>query len=315
MKINTRSLGLLATLIILCLLPLLLPSYYTGLLTLTLIFAIFAMSLDILDGYTGLPSLGHAAFFGTAAYMVAILNVKVFKGPYLGIELTAGILSAAMVGAILGLVVLRSKGTYLLMILLASSMMLWGIAFKWRSLAGGDDGLPGIVRPNLSFIHMDLAKTTHFYYFVLLFFILCGVLMYRVVSSTFGHTLLGIRDSETRMRALGYNVWLQRYIAFIVSAAFAGVAGVLLVYHNGFVSPHELHLITSAEVLIMVTLGGPGTLIGPAIGAAIITFLKNFVSGYTEHWMIILGAIYIATVILAPQGVYPLFQRLFGKRG
>jgi branched-chain amino acid transport system permease protein len=146
-------------------------------------------------------------------------------------------------------------------------------------------------------------------------FVICGGLMYLVVRSSFGHTLLGIRDSESRMSTLGYNVWLQKYVAFIVSAVFAGAAGVLLVYHNGFVSPSELHLITSAEVLIMVILGGAGTLVGPAIGAGIITFLKNFVSGYTEHWMIILGAIYIATVILAPQGVYPLFLKLFRKRG
>lgn len=315
MKNHSKVLGVAVTIVVLSILPVVLPSYYTGLLTLTLIFAIFAMSLDILQGYTGLPSLGHAAFFGTAAYVVAILDVKVFKGSYLWIELTAGMISAAIVAAALGLIVLRSKGTYLLMILLASSMMLWGIAFKWRSLAGGDDGLPGIMRPNLSFIHMDLAKTTHFYYFVLISLVVCGVLMHLVVHSSFGHTLLGIRDSETRMSALGYNVWLQKYIAFIISAVFAGAAGALLVYHNGFVSPSELHLVTSAEVLIMVILGGAGTLVGPAIGAGIITFLKNFVSGYTEHWMIILGAIYIATVILAPQGIYPLFQQLFRKRG
>ena len=294
-------------------LPLLLPSFYTGLLSLILIFAIFAMSLDILQGYTGLPSLGHAAFLGTAAYVVGILNVKVFKGCYFGVELIAGTLSAAVVAALLGLIVLRSKEVYLLMILMASSMMLWGIAFKWRSLAGGDDGLPGISRPNFSLIGWNLASTTHFYYFVLLFFIISAILMYLVVHSSFGHTLLGIRESETRMQSLGYNIWLQKYIAFIVSAIFAGLSGVLLAYYNGFVSPSELHLVTSAEGLIMVILGGAGTLIGPAIGAAIILLVKNFVSGYTEHWMIILGAIYIFTVMFAPQGVYRLFKQLLQK--
>jgi branched-chain amino acid transport system permease protein len=291
-------------------LPLFLPSYYTGLLTLMLIFAIFAMSLDILQGYTGLPSLGHAAFWGTSAYMIGILNVKVFKGCYFGLELIVGILSAAIVASILGLIVLRSKEIYLLMILLASSMMLWGIAFKWRSFTGGDDGIPGIRRPDLSFIHWDLGSTTHYYYFVLLFFIVSAVLMYLVVHSSFGHTLLGIRESETRMQSLGYNIWLHKYIAFIVSAIFAGLAGVLIAYYNGFVSPSELHLVTSAEVLIMVILGGEGTLFGPAIGAGIIILIKNFVSGYTEHWMIILGAIYMGTVMFAPQGVYRLFKQL-----
>ena len=293
--------------------PPLLPTFYTGLVTLILIFAIFAMSLDILQGYTGLASLGHAAFLGTAAYVVAILNVKVFKGPHFTVELIAGILSAAFVAAIFGLFVLRSRQTYFLMILLASSMMLWGIAFKWRSLTGGDDGLPGIARPNLSAIHLNLANTTHFYYFVLLFFLIAIILMYLVVRSSFGHTLMGIRESETRMQALGYNIWLQKYMALIVSSVFAGLSGVLLVYYNGFVSPSELHLVLSAEALIMVILGGSGTLFGPAIGAAIITLVKNFVSGYTEHWMIILGAIYIATVVLAPQGVYRLFKQLMRK--
>ena len=308
---KTQLVGLVALLIaFLGILPPFLPSYYTGLLTLMLIFAIFAMSLDILQGYTGLASLGHAAFFGVAAYVVGILNVKVFHGPHLGIELTAGVLSAALTAAILGLIVLRSTGVYLLMILLASSMMLWGIAFKWRSLAGGDDGLPGIARPDLSFIYLDLKHTTDFYYFILFFFVVGSALMYLVVRSPFGHTLLGIRESETRMKALGYNTWLQKYIAFIVSAAFAGLAGGLLAYYNGFVSPSELHLATSAEVLIMVILGGVGTLFGPAIGAGIIILIKNIISGYTEHWMIILGAIYMATVVVAPQGVYRILQRL-----
>ncbi len=300
-----------AAILIICLglLPLILPSFYTGLCSLIFIFAIFAMSLDILQGYTGLPSLGHAAFMGTGAYTVAVLNVKIFKMCHFGVELAGGVLSAAIVAAILGLIVLRSRGTYLLMILMASSMMLWGIAFKWRSLAGGDDGLPGVARPDFGWMGLNLENTAHYYYFALSIFIIAAILMYLVVRSSFGHTLLGIRESETRMQSLGYNIWLQKYIAFIVSGMFAGLSGVLLVYYNRFVSPTELHLVTSAEGLIMVILGGAGTLWGPAIGAGIIILIKNFVSGYTEHWMIILGALYIFTVMFAPQGVYRLAKR------
>ncbi len=309
MKGSKSIVRVVIVLALLCAAPLLIPSYYTSLLTLILIYAVFAMSLDILQGYTGLASLGHAAFLGTGAYIAAILNVRVFHGPHFATELVAGVLAAALVAAIFGLIVLRNTGTYLLMILMASSMMLWGIAFKWRSLTGGDDGLPGIARPDLAFMGLNLQHTAQFYYFVLLFFVIASILMYLVVRSSFGHTLMGIRESETRMTALGYNVWLQKYIAFIVSGVFAGLAGVLLVYYNGFVSPSELHLITSAEVLIMVILGGVGTLFGPAIGAGIIILVKNFVSGYTEHWMIILGALYMGTVMLAPQGVYRLFKR------
>jgi branched-chain amino acid transport system permease protein len=313
MKNRKLPIGIVMILASLSALPLFLPPYYTGLFSLMIIFGIFAMSLDIIQGYTGLPSLGHAAFFGTSAYMVGILNVKIFKGCNFGVELIAGILSAAVVASVLGLIVLRSKEVYLLMILMASSMMLWGIAFKWRSLTGGDDGLPGISRPDLRSVHWNLGSTTNFYYFVLLFFVVSAILMYLVVHSSFGHTLLGIRESETRMRSLGYNIWLQKYIAFIVSAIFAGLAGILMAYYNGFVSPAELHLMTSAEVLIMVILGGAGTLFGPAIGAGIIIFIKNFVSGYTEHWMIILGAIYMATIMFAPQGVYRLLKQLLQK--
>ncbi len=298
------------SLAILGLLPLFLSSYHTGLLTLILIFSIFAMSLDILQGYTGLPSLGHAAFLGTSAYVVGILNVKVFNGCNFGIELIAGVVSAAIMAAILGLIVLRSKGVYFLMILLASSMMLWGIAFKWRALTGGDDGLPGIARPVFDFIGLELGKATHFYYFVLFFIIASTVLMYMVVHSAFGHTLLGIRESEVRMQSLGYNVWLHKYIAFIVAAIFAGIAGMLMAYYNGFVSPSEFHLVTSAEVLIMVILGGGGTLFGPAIGACIIILIKTYVSAYTIHWMIILGIVYMAAVMFAPEGVYVLFKRM-----
>ncbi len=176
MKKRKSILRIAIVLALLCVVPVFLPSYYTGLLTLILIYAIFAMSLDILQGYTGLASLGHAAFLGTGAYIVAIINVKVFHGPHFAIELPAGVLAAAVVAALIGLIVLRNTGTYLLMILLASSMMLWGIAFKWRSLTGGDDGLPGIARPDLAFMHWNLHNTTDFYYFVLLFFVIASVL-------------------------------------------------------------------------------------------------------------------------------------------
>jgi branched-chain amino acid transport system permease protein len=315
MKNYASYLNIFVVLVLLAVCPVFLSTYYTGLVTLMMIYAMFAMSLDIIQGYTGLPSLGHAAFWGTSGYVVAILNVKLFKGSHFGPEVLAGLFSAVLVAILFGLIVLRSREVYFLMIILASSMMLWGIAFKWRSLTGGDDGLPGVSRPDLSGMGFDLGIATHYYYFVLLFFLVSAGLMYLVVRSSFGHTLQGIRESETRMRSLGYDVWLQKYIAFIVSAVFAGFAGILMVYYDGYVNPLQLHLVTSAEALIMVILGGSGTLFGPAIGAAIIILIKNMISGYTEHWMIILGALYILTVIFAPEGVYPPLRQLLQKRG
>lgn len=303
-----------ASLVLLVLAPRFLRDYYTSLLTLILIYALFAMSLDILLGYSGLPSLGHAAFWGTSAYVVGILNTRIFHTSNFGLEFVAGVAAAVVLALLLGLIVLRSRDVYLLMILLASSMMLWGIAFKWRSLTGGDDGLPGIVRPNFPSIGLDLSDRVQFYYFVLTFFVACTFLMYLVVRSSFGHTLLGIRENETRMRALGYNVWLHKYVAFIISGAFAGVAGILVAYNNGYVGPSDLHLTTSAEALIMVILGGAGTLFGPALGACIVILVKILISGYTEHWMVVLGLLYVLAGMYAPHGLWVTAKHLFGRQ-
>jgi branched-chain amino acid transport system permease protein len=151
-------------------------------------------------------------------------------------------------------------------------------------------------------------------FIVLLLFVASTALMWLVVRSSFGHTLLGIRDNEVRMRSLGYNVWAHKYIALIVSAVFAGVAGALIAYRNGFVSPSEFHLATSAEVLIMVILGGAGTLFGPMLGAFLIVLIKDVMSSYTEHWMIFLGIVYISTGLLAPEGIYNLVKAAVSRK-
>jgi branched-chain amino acid transport system permease protein len=302
-------------LVILAGMPQLVSSYYVRLLSIVLIYAIFAMSLDIILGYGGLPSLGHAASFGAAAYIVAILNVKVLHAGSFGVELAAGIVFAAIVAALFGPLALRTRGIYFLMVTLSLSMVLWVIAFKWRSLTGGDDGIPGIAPPQLSFIPWNLSLPANYYYFVLFFFIIAVVLMVLIVNSPFGHVLVGIHENETRMASMGYNVWLYKYIALIIAGTFAGLAGILVAYYNTFVSPSVLHLATSAEGLIMVILGGQGTLFGPAIGAGIIVLVNHLLSTYTDRWPMILGIIFILVVILAPQGIYRLIKRyLLGTR-
>ncbi len=289
-------------LLILCVLPPFISSYYVALLTMVLIFGLFAMSLDILVGYTGLPSLGHAAFFGTSAYAAAILNVKIFQN--FGVELVTGLAAAAIVAAIYGLLALRTRGVYFLMITLALGMVAWGIAFSWFTVTGGDDGLPGISRPDLSPIPWNLGTTNSYFYFTLVFCTIAAIVMYLIVRSPFGYVLRGIRESETRMSSLGYNVWRYKYVAFIVAGVFAGLAGILFAYYNRFVSPVELNIVISAEALLMTILGGAGTLFGPLLGAGVIIFVKNFVSAYTEHWTMILGALYILVIVFAPQGIY-----------
>jgi branched-chain amino acid transport system permease protein len=165
----------------------------------------------------------------------------------------------------------------------------------------------------LSPIPLDLEVASHFYYFVLGFFIVSASLLYLIMRSAFGYALLGIRESETRMSSLGYNVWSYKYLCFIVAGVFAGLAGILFVYYNGIVNPGDLGIETSSKVLFMVILGGPGTFFGPLIGAAAIVLLENFVSAYSERWPMILGAIYVFVVLLAPAGLYGPAKRFIGR--
>ena len=284
-------------------------SFVILLATRALAFAILVMSLDILLGYTGLASLGQAAYLGVGAYATAILATKFQFG--LGwdfwLVVLLGILFGAALAAIFGLLAIRATGTYFLMITLALGMVIWGLAFRWVSLTKGDNGIAGVPRPVLG--PLDLSGPVPFFYFCLLSALVAWALMGLLVVSPFGLGLRGIRGSETRMRALGYNVWLHKYLAFVIAGAFAGFAGVFWAYYNGFVSPVDVQLVTSVETLLMVALGGPGTLAGPALGATLIVFLKNFVSVYTKRWLLILGAVYIGVILFAPQGVLGAIKR------
>jgi branched-chain amino acid transport system permease protein len=288
--------------------PPFLPAYPLTLLTQALIYAIFAMSLDLLLGYTGLPSLGHAAYFGVAAYTVGILATVHQAGFWTCLLLA--LVAAIVISAVFGLVAIRALGVYFLMITLALGMVVWGLAFRWVSLTQGDNGISGVPRPALG-LPWSFENPTAFYYLAFATFLLAFGLLHLIVRSPFGMSLQGIREGEGRMRSLGYNVWLHKYVAFILAGAFAGLAGVLWAYYNGFVSPVEVQLITSVETLLMVALGGPGTLIGPALGAGVIVFLKNFVSVYTRRWLLILGGVYIGVILFAPQG---LMGTLRGQR-
>jgi branched-chain amino acid transport system permease protein len=310
--VKTRIAGGAAALAVLIALPAVLSSYQLSLVTKMLIFGIFAMSLDLLLGYAGLPSLGHAAYFGVAAYTVGLLALRVANNFWL--DFPAGLLMAAGVSALFGLFALRTRGSYFLMITLALGQVLWGIAFGWRSLTGGDDGLPSVPRPDLS-LPWALTDGIPFYYFVLIFFALAIGALALIVSSPFGRALIGVRESERRMEVLGYDVWRYKYVAFILAGLFAGLAGNLFVYFNGFVSPSYLNILFSASALLMVILGGSGTLLGPAIGAAVIVGLENFISGYMERWVLVLGVIYVLVTLFAPNGLVGLVRQRLGSTG
>jgi branched-chain amino acid transport system permease protein len=264
------------------------------------------MSLDILLGYAGLPSLGHAGIFGVASYAVAIFST-VYRLDF-WMCLAGGLLAGVAVSAAFGLIVSHVRDVYFLMITLALGMVLWGVSYRWIPVTGGDNGLSGIPRLETG-LGLASAGPAPFYYLALGAFAACAALMTLLVRSPFGYTLRGIRENEPRMRSLGFNTWLHCYIAYVVSGLFASVAGVVWAYYNGFVSPTYLDLTASSELFLMVTVGGPGTLIGPALGASAIVLLKNVISAYTQRWLLVLGLIYIATMLGAPDGLWNLRRR------
>ena len=288
------------------LLPFLFSNYYVGLATQIFIMAIFAMSLDILVGHTGLPSMGHAAYYGVAAYATGFLCLAGVKNFWLVIVLGMGL--GGLTAAFFGLLALRARGPYFMLITLALSQVLWGIAFKWRSLTKGDDGLPGIGRPDIG-LGIDLKPDLYFYYFTVAIFLIVVVALFILLNSPFGYTLRGIRESESRMKALGYPVWLYKYASFIFAGIFAGISGVLWVYYSGFVNPSYFAVDLSVKALLMLILGGSGSLFGPLIGAGIIVLLENLVSGFTERWSLVLGIVYVTVIMLFSEGIFSVFKR------
>lgn len=286
------------------------PMYYLHLIILGMIYALLALSLNLLMGYTGLTSFGHAAFFGSAAYAAGYLAVRLGAGFW---EAALGGLAAGTVlGAFYGLLVSGSRGVYFLLITLALGQVTWGVALRWVTVTGGDNGLPGILRPALTVV-WPLSDTRGYYLFTLLVVAAAVALLALLVNSPFGYVLRGIRESESRMRALGYPVWGYTYAAFVVAAFFAAVAGVLYVFYNGFVSHQNLQIAVSAQLVLMVIIGGAGTAWGPAAGAFLLVMLQNLLSSITQRWMLVLGFLYLVVVLYQPTGIAGLAARL--RRG
>lgn len=310
--IGQSTLVLIGAMVIMAGLSTALGSYALVLATRIAIFAIFAMSLDLLVGFVGLSSLGHATFFGVAGYAVGLVSLDVTNN--LVVTLVAACAASLGVGLVFGAIALRARLIYFMMLTLALAQVVWGVAIQWRSVTRGDDGLAGIGRPYVG--AMQLLDNRSFFLLAGTIFVLSAAVLLRVARSPFGLTLQGIRESASRMSALGYNVWLHQYLAFQIAAVFAGVAGALLAYQNGIVTPNQISIVTSAEALLMVILGGAGTMVGPAIGAVVIVLLEYVVSQYTGRWLSVLGVIYILVVLGAPSGVYPplraVAQRLLG---
>lgn len=300
---RTLAIGAIAVAIA-ALLPLVLSTYQVGLATEVLIFGILAMSIDILAGFAGRTSLGHGAIFGVSTYVVIYL---VSQGSPPVFALGMGILASALVAAVFALLAVRTSGVYFLLLTLALGMIVWGICLRWTQVTGGENGLRGDIRPAALYDH----KT--FYWVVLALTTVLALAIWRFVRSPFGLTLRGIRDSESRMRSLGYNVPLHLFIGFTVSGFFAGVAGGIYAFFNNFVSPSTVALAQSVEGLLMTIVGGVGTLFGAFVGAAAIITLENIVSSHTERWQTVLGITFILIMIFAPEGLVGKVRALLGR--
>ena len=287
-------------------LPLVLTNYQVGLATEILIFGVLAMSIDILAGFAGRTSLGHGAIFGVSTYVVVYATAQAGLSPAAAFAL--GIAAATLVAVVFGLLAVRTSGVYFLLLTLALGMIVWGICLRWTQVTGGENGMRGDVRPEWLMTHRA------FYWAVLGAASLVSYAMWRFVRSPFGLTLLGIRDSESRMRSLGYNVSVHLFVGFAVSGFFAGVAGALYAMFNNFVSPSTVALAQSVEGVLMMIAGGVGTLFGGFVGAAAIIALENVVSAYTERWQMVLGITFILIMIFTPEGIIGTLRAMLRRK-
>jgi branched-chain amino acid transport system permease protein len=280
-------------------------TYYVNIASQILFYAIFALAVNVLAGYAGLVSLGHAGLFGIAAYAAA----KLLTGGHGHVTVAAGALGVTLVAAaVFAVLALRGTGLGFVMITVALGQIVWGVAYRWISLTNGDNGITISGRP--SPFGLSLASPRAFYWATLVVFLLAVLSMAVFVASPFGASVRGTRDQPRRMNALGYHVWMIRFLAFLLSGFWTGVAGLLYLYYNQFVSPQAVALGASAEALLMVISGGTATLLGPIGGAALVVVMKNVASAYIERWNFVLGAIFVAIVVFMPEGLVPGTARL-----
>jgi branched-chain amino acid transport system permease protein len=292
-------------------LPAVAGDFYINLATQILIASVFALSLNLLVGFGGMTSLGHASFLGVAAYLSALLTSR--YGFAHGPAAIVSIAGTTAMAAVFGIIALRASGLGFLMITLALSQVLWGLAYRMSNVTNGDNGIAGLTRPMPLGISLDSAAS--FYWFALVVAVTAFLMMTTFVSSAFGSSLKGVRDQPRRMAALGFNPWMIRWITFIYAGFWGGVAGLLYVYYNKYIHPTSLSTTSSAEALLGVIAGGSGTLTGPAVGAALVLLLKNYASAYVERWNMLLGLVFLIIVLVMPTGIVPGLRKLLNLRG
>lgn len=306
----TYSIGVISLVLALAGLPLVLGPFTEFVATRILVIGLFALAYNITFGYGGMPSLGHAAFFGVGSYVAALGVTRWAWGPLTIWAVTVAL--GACLGALFGFVTQRSRGMYFLLLTLAMAQAIWGLAFQQVSVTRGDNGIAGVGRETILY---GPADETVFYYYCLVVVVLCGAFLWVFTRSGVGQAIVGIRESESRMAALGYRVALYRTAAMTVSGLFSAIAGMLFAFLLGFVGPDNLFWITSAVVLVYAIFGGAGYFLGPALGVGVLIVTDVVVSTYTHRWLTVLGAVYIATVLFLPGGLASLFASVGRRMG
>jgi branched-chain amino acid transport system permease protein len=282
-------------------LPYLVGPFYISLATQALFFGLFALSINLISGFGGMITLGHAGLMGVAGYGLAILSVN--EGWGLAQAIVGALVATVLVSAFFALLVVRTRGTYFVMITLAEGMVVWGIALRWQELTGGENGIPGVPKPDFADAYWQ------YYYLVLIVVAVCTVLIALLVRSPFGLSLKGIRDAEDRLAPLGYNATLHKLIAFTISGFFAGVAGLMLAMYNSFIGPSDVFFLASAEGLLMSILGGIATISGAFVGAGVVVIITNWVSSYVDRWQTLLGVVFVLVILFAPDGIVGAWSR------
>ena len=298
-------------------LPFVVPPYQTVLLTYGLVFAIAALGFNLLLGYTGLLSFGHSAYFGMGAYAVAFI-VKYAKLESMEAFLLGGVLASGAVAAVFGVLCVRYTKIFFGILTLALSQVLWSLAFKFFWVTGGSDGLrvptPTLLGGAVRAGSDKFEFLSHRYYFyVLAVFVVAVALMWVIVHSPFGKALQAIRDNETRAEFVGVQVWHYRWVAFLISGMFTGLAGALWVPLNGLTTPDILHWTFSGKIVFFTVLGGFQTFFGPIVGAVIFNYLETYAVGHTVYWQRVLGIVLVALVLVLPAGIVGTVRRLLAR--
>lgn len=314
MTFNLRIAVILVAMVLLALVPPIMTAldqpFYLDLFARIMIFAIAALSLDLILGYAGLVSFGHAAYLGIGGYAVAILSYYDITNGFA--HLFVAIAASAAVAFVIGSISLRTSGVYFIMITLAFCQMLYFLGISIEEY-GGDDGI-NTSRSDFGGL-LDLSDSTNLYYFILAFLALFLFLLYRLVNSRFGMVIQGIQSNERRMKALGFPTFRYKLLAFVIAGVICGVAGALLANLTQFMTPTIMRWERSGEILVMVLMGGMGTLFGPVLGTTVFLLLEEYLAALTEHWMIIFGPFLVLLVLFARGGIYGLIPERNKKNG